>query len=156
MSIERPEFLEKLPDGVSRSAFGRLEAVAIENNARVKPGTTGFSIRARNCAVWPGREITVAWLYPSPGERGWMRTRDFSFGSGTGGHSYYQMPGQLRRFLEDWADSFSTLAYTDDVSSTGLNAWAVTHAAAVQHIDFLCQRLDRVLKELGELQPEAE
>ena len=148
------DFLERLPSHQARQSFERMRAVAVDNNAVVKPGVTGFSIRSRNCPIWPGREITVAWLYPSPGERGWMRTRDFTFGGGTGGHSYFLMPDQLRRFLEHWADSFSTLPYTDDVSSIGLNAWAVTHAAAAANIDLLCERLERVLRELSEIQPE--
>ena len=38
----------------------------------------GLSIRAK-CSAWP-RPITVAWLYSQPG-KGWMRTRDFSFGA---------------------------------------------------------------------------
>ena len=98
----------------------------------------GLSIRAK-CSAWP-RPITVAWLYSQPG-KGWMRTRDFSFGVAVDDHA---LPGELRAMLERWIHEVSADNYAEDVSSKGVKAWAVRHEAGVQHQDVLVERLRRV------------
>ena len=77
-----------------------------------------------------------------------MRTRDFSFGASV---LEYELPEQLRPVLERWAGEFSTDSFTEDVSSKGVKAWAVSHNAVVQHQDLLVERLRTVFSELASL-----
>ena len=144
------EFLERLPDRQTRAAIERLKAVAEENDGFIYLGDSGISIR-RYSPVWR-TPLSIAWVYP-PGERGWMRLRDFSFGAGAGSNGWFEtLPENLRQTLERWADSFSQGLGAMNVSSAGLNAWAISHQDAAANIDLLAQRLDRVLRELGELE----
>ena len=108
--------------------------------------TYGLSIRAK-CSAWK-QPISVAWLYSEPGRRGWMRTRDFSFGASA---FESELPDELRAILQRWAKKFSDDDFTEDVSSKGVNAWAVTHDDAVQHQDLLVERLSTTFSELSTL-----
>ncbi len=84
-----------------------------------------------------------------------MKTRDFSFGAGPGRKGYFEnVPAHLRRFLESWADSFSTHPDARDVSSKGVNAWAFTQEYAAANIDVLAERLEQVMRELAALPAE--
>ena len=151
----RQEFLERMPTPEARRAAERLMRVAEENGARVNPDKLGISIRCQ-CRAWTG-ELSVSWIYPWPGEKGWMRTRDFSFGAGNGETGFFErLPSHLREFLEDWAGRFSTDGFTREVSSKGVIAWSVSHEAAVAHIDLLAERLQNVLVDLQQLEEEAD
>ena len=124
----------------------RLLDAALQSGGEISYGDSyGLSIRAR-CSAWQ-QPISVAWLYSQPG-KGWMRTREFSFGASV---LDYQPPEELRAVLERWAGDFSKDNFTQDVSSKGVTAWAVKHNAAVQHQEVLGERLRTVFSELASL-----
>ena len=76
--LTRESFLDGFEDDAVRGVAERLLDAAVQSGADIWYGNTfGLSVRAR-CSAWP-RPISIAWLYTQPG-RGWMRTRDFSFG----------------------------------------------------------------------------
>ena len=130
----RQTFLERMPTPEAQRAAKRLMRVAEENGARVNPEKMEISIRCP-CRAWPN-ELSVSWIYPWPGERGWRKTADFSFGAGNGTAGFFEgPPDHLRECLENWADQFSTDGFTRDVSSKGVMAWSMSHEAAVAHID---------------------
>lgn len=150
--ITIPEFLERMPSPQARQAAGRLMDVARESGGFVERGAAGVSIRYPSSPAWP-HPISVAWLYP--GERGWMKTREFSFGCQTLWKGPESLPAEARQVLKGWADSFAKTPYACDVSSTGVSAWAVSHAAAVKHGDELAARLRGILEALQMLDTEA-
>lgn len=146
------EFLERMPDPQVRQVAGQLMEVTRQSGGFVERGVGGVSLRYPDCPAWP-HPISVAWLYP--GERGWMKTREFSFGRQTLGKGQENLPAEVRQVLKDWANSFAQTPYAWDVSSAGVAAWAVSHAAAVKHGDELAARLQGVMEALQMLDPEA-
>ena len=93
--LTRESFLDGFEDDAVRNVAGRLLDAAVQSDADIYYGASfGLSIRAK-CSAWP-RPITVAWLYSQPG-KGWMRTRDFSFGVAV---YDYVLPEELRAMLE--------------------------------------------------------
>ena len=144
--LTRESFLDGFEDEDVRGVADRLLDAAVQSGADIYYGTSfGLSIRAK-CSAWP-RPITVAWLYSQPG-KGWMRTRDFSFGVAV---YDYVLPEELRAMLERWVDEVSADSFAEDVSSKGVKAWAVRHEAGVQHHDVLAERLGRIISELASL-----
>ena len=144
--LTRESFIERFADDSVKGVAARLLDAAVAAGGDVSYGDSGLSVRAR-CSSWP-RPVSVAWLYSEP-DKGWMRTRDFSFGASVlneGG-----VPESLRAVLESWTSEFSRDRFTRDVSSKGVSAWAVTHDAAVQHQDILVERLHAVLSKLTPL-----
>ena len=147
------EFLSRMPTPQSRQAAQRLMDVAEGNCGFVYRGVTGVSIRYR-CSAWPA-SLSVAWIYPFPGEKGWMKTKDFTFGAGLGTRNFFEsLPAHLREVLETWASSALTGMNGSDVSSVGVNAWSITHEEAAANIDVLAERLANVLRELAALPAE--
>lgn len=149
----RRKFLDRMPTPSTGQAAQRLVKVAEENSGYVYWGAKGLSIRSyrSNFADWHHR-VTVAWIFP-PGWQ-WTCCKDFSFGAGPGKKGYFEgVPAYLREFLENWAQSFAGLPYVDEASGKGVIAYSVTHAAAVQHIDELAERLKDVLVKLQDLGP---
>ena len=148
-TLRRETFLEGFEIAGVRSAAARLLDVAEETGATFEWFPKGVSVRAR-CSRWQ-QPITVAWLYtPSLSGRGWMRTREFSFGVGI--LDYEPGPDQeLRDILQRWADSFRDDPFANDASSKGVNAWSVDYAAAAENIDSIAERLTTVLAELKAL-----
>lgn len=149
----KDKFFAGMPEPTTGQAARRLIKVAEENSGYVYWGARGLSIRSyrSNFADWQNR-VTVAWIF-LPGWQ-WMRCKDFSFGAGPGEKGYFEgVPAYLREFLEKWAQSFAGLPYVDDASSKGAIAYSITHAAAVQHIDELAERLKSVLVALQGLEP---
>ena len=145
--INLEEFFAQMPSPQIRDAAERLMQVAKENRAGTSPGSTGISIRS-NSPAW-NQPITVAWLYPIPEKKGWMNTKNFSFGEGSG--RLDSMPDNLRQILQAWVDGFQGLPYTTDVSSVGVQAYAITHQDAAANIDVLAERLGNVLRSLQQL-----
>ena len=142
--LTRESFLDGFEEEKVRDVAERLLDAAVQSGAEIYYGDSyGLSIRAR-CAVWHF-PISVAWLY-SRTARGWMRTRDFSFGVGV---FDYDLPEDLRTVLEKWAGDFSSDSFAADVSSKGVKAWSVSHDAAVQHQDLLVQRLCTIFSKLA-------
>lgn len=150
--ITIPEFLERMPGPQARQTAEQLLEVARESGGIVERGSVGVSIRYPSSPAWP-HPISVAWLYP--GEQGWMKTREFSFGRQTLWKGPESLPAEVRQVLKGWADSFARTPYAWDVSSTGVEAWAVSHAAAVKHREELAAQLRGVLEALQMLDPEA-
>lgn len=142
-------FLDDFADEESRTVAERLINAAVNSGASLEWGPSGVSVRAR-CAIWR-QPVTVAWFYaPSTTNYGWMKTRDFSFGTAILDYD----PGpedELRQILERWANQFSDDDFTVDASSKGVVAWSVDHDAATQHADLLAERLERVLSDLKSL-----
>ena len=147
--LRRETFLERFEVAEVRGAAARLLDVAEGTGATFEWFPRAVSIRVR-CSRWQ-QPFTVAWLYtPSMDGRGWMRTRDLSFGVAILDHE----PGpdeELRNILQGWAESFRDDPFTNEVSSKGVDAWSVDYAAAVQNIDLLAERLTTVLADLKAL-----
>ena len=144
--LTRESFLDGFEDGDVRGVAERLLDAAVQSGADIYYGARyGMSIRAK-CSAWP-RPITVTWLYSQPG-KGWMRTRDFSFGAAV---YDYEHPEEVRVMLEQWVEEVSADSFAENVSSKGVKAWAVRHEAAVQHRDVLEERLRRIISELASL-----
>ena len=145
LRLTRETFLAGFGDDAVRGVAERLLDAAMRLDADVWYGRTfGISVRANNPA-WP-RPITVAWLYSEPGKKGWMRTRDFSFGMALDGTD---LPETSRAVLERWVDEFSADNFTENVSSKSVKAWAVSHDVSVQQQDVMVERLRRILSELA-------
>ena len=144
--LTRESFLDGFEDDAVRGVAERLLDAAVRSGADIYYGARyGVSIRAR-CSAWP-RPITVTWLYSQLG-RGWMRTRDFSFGVA----AYdYVLPEELHAMLERWVHEVSADGFAENVSNKGVKVWAVRHAAGVQHQDVLVERLRRIISELASL-----
>ena len=144
--LTRESFLERFVDENVRAVAERLLDPALESGGSIDYGASyGLSIRAK-CRLWK-RPISVAWLYSREGT-GWMRTRDFSFGAGL---FDAEVPEEMRPILKRWIDEFSRDSFAEDVSSKGVEAWAVRHDAGVRHQDVLVERLRRIVSELASL-----
>ena len=144
--LTRESFLDGFEDDAVRGVAERLLDAAVQSGADIWYGNTfGLSIRAR-CSAWP-RPTSIAWLYSQPG-RGWMRTRDFSFGVAAYDHV---LPGELQAMLERWVDEVSADDFAENVASKGVKAWSVRHETSIQHQDVLVERLRRIISELASL-----
>ena len=137
---------EQFPTAEARNAGIKLLDTAIDAGALLGWGSHGVSVRAR-CSMW-SQLVTVAWLYPTE-DRGWMRTRSFSFGDSF--FEYEGVPDELRSLLEEWADQFADDDFTEDVSSKGVRAYAVRHAAAAENVELLTERLQSILSRISAL-----
>ena len=143
--LTRESFLDGFENEDVRGVAERLLEAATQLGAYIYYGAFGLSIRAK-CSAWP-RPISIAWLYSLPG-KGWMRTRDFSFGVAVDDHA---LPEELRAMLERWVGEISSDGFAENVSSKGVKAWAVRHEVGVQHQDVLVERLRRIISELASL-----
>ena len=143
--LSRESFLERFANEGVRCVADRLMEAGEESGGYVYYGTGGVSIRV-NCSL-RRQHVSVAWLYPQP-SIGWMRTRDFSFGAAIFEDN---PPEELRTILEPWIDQFASDGFTENVSSRGTKAWAVSHEDAVQHQDLLVERLRGIVSELAAL-----
>ena len=141
----RDSFLEGFANDDVRGVAERLLDVAQQSNGEIFYGSQGVSIRAR-CPAWR-QPISVAWLYPQP-DRGWMRTRDFSFGAAVFEDA---LPEVLRTRLERWVGEFASDDFAEDASSKGVKAWLIRHDGAVRHQNLLVDRLRTILLDLASL-----
>ena len=153
MTTTQDEFLDGFQVTRERNASDRLLKSAKDAGASFEWGSLGVSIRVKSSMrIEP---VTVAWLYPPNIERGWMRTRDFSFGAGNGdgsGHIFgMDIPVELSNLLERWCDQFEGDSFTRDASSVGVLAYCVDPGEAVQHLDLLEARLRQVIVDLKAL-----
>ena len=149
-TLTRESFLGQFTSTESRNAAARLLDIAKKTGAVFEWGTRGgVSVRVR-CSSWK-EPITVAWLYsPSMEDRGWMKTRHFSFGVAI--LDYDPPPDEeLRVILQQWADDFRDDSFTADASCKGVVAWSVDYDAAIRNIDLLTCRLAGVLSKLKSL-----
>ncbi len=145
--LSRESFLDGFADEGVRGVAERLLDAAAESGGEISyGGSFGLSVRVR-CSLWP-QPVSVAWLYSEPG-KGWMRTRDFSFGTSV--LAVEDLPDELRAVLESWTGRFAADAFVKDASSKGVKAWAVRHETALRHQDDLVERLRGVIGALREL-----
>ena len=146
--LTRESFLDGFPDEEIKGVGARLLQATEESGGEVSyQSTFGVSLRVK-CSLWQ-QPVSVAWLYSQPGRRGWMRTRDFSFGAGI--LDEQGIPEDLRAVLESWTGKFATDTYAEDASSKGVKAYAIKHEAAIQHQDDLVERLSTVVRKLAAL-----
>ena len=147
--LTREAFLDDFTDEEERHTAQRLLDVAQNSGASFEWGPSGVSVRMR-CSLWQ-QPVTVAWFYPpSTTHKGWMKTRDFSFGAAI--LDYDPAPDEkLSTVLERWANLFGDDSFTTDASSKGVAAWSINYHDAVQHLDLLSKRLTNILTELESL-----
>lgn len=144
--ITRDSFLEGFASEEVGGVADRLLGLVRKPNSYVHYGTSGVSIRA-TCSAWK-RHISLAWLWPQPNTVMWQSTRDFSFGAAILDE---ELPEKLRTVLEGWVNQFSADSFTEDVSSKGVKAWAVSHETAVDQQELLVNRLSNILSKLASL-----
>ena len=138
--LTRDSFLDGFADEDVRGVAERLLAAAEESGGKTELGSYSLTVRVK-CSLRP-QPVSVAWLYSEAG-KGWMSTRDFSFGCAVLDEE--DLPDELRGVLEWWTGCFATDAFAEDVSSKGVQASAVTHENAVRHQDDLVERLRGVI-----------
>ena len=147
--LNRETFLAEFADDEMRNATAQLIDKAQQSGAVFEWFPRSVSVRGLS-SRWQ-QPITIAWLYiPSTAGKGWMRTRDFTFGVAV----LENEPApeeELRVVLQRWADSFRDYDFTQDASSKGISAWSVDYDSAAQNIDLLTDRLSAILEELKEL-----
>ena len=140
----RESFLDAFADERVAGVANALLDVAQKNGAKIEYGRTGPTIRVRCEGI--RQPITVAWLYPRKDIR-WMRTREFTFGT-----ALYELrtpPRQALTCRRGTCTSSATAAFTRDVSSKGVQAWAIGHEAAVDHREALTDLLQRIITGLA-------
>ena len=142
----RERFLDDFGIEMQQQAAARLLDAARDAGATFEWGPSGVSVRAQ-CPRWP-QPITVAWLYPpSTSEKGWMRTRAFTFGTAILDSDPDE---RLRAILQRWVAQFEGAPFAD-ASSKGVQARLIDHAEAVGHIDRLTALLTDVISEIRSL-----
>ena len=153
-SINRQSFFDSFADEYVRNAAVQILEVARKHRASFNWGPSRVSIRAR-CPAW-STYLSVAWL-SKPGRNAWAGQEGFFFGAGNFSADFFEiLPRHIGTALDQWVGEFSNDDFANYVSVTGIKSYVIPHQAAAENIELVCQRLDRVLKELGELQPEAE
>ena len=134
----------------ARAVFCCLRAEVSRTGSRYNPPPVGSPYPPASSPLtgaWMSVTVSVAWLYSREGT-GWMRARDFSFEAGL---FVAKFPEEMRSILKRWIAAFSEDGFAEDVSCTGVEAWAVRHDAGVQQQDALVERLRRILSELTSL-----
>jgi len=138
--LTRQSFLEGFPDQGVRAVAEAFLDVAQDTGARIDFGDSfGLSIRVPCEGI--RQPLSVAWLY-SRTDAGWMRTRDFTFGAALYDH---ELPEQARLHVKEYLEELRAAAFTRDVSSKGVQAWATGHEAAVEHQETLTDLLRRII-----------
>ncbi len=147
--LTREDFLVQMPNQPVKESALRLMAVTEQEGGIVQMGDTGVSLRFKV----PGRRnpVSLAWIYPIPNRVFWAPTRDFTFGMGL--WNLDDEPPRLVEILEEWISDFCEDSFSVDLSDKNLSGWAISHEDAANNIDLLCQRLQRVLRELRHLEP---
>ena len=139
----RESFLDAFADERVAGVANALLDVAQKNGAKIEYGRTGPTIRVRCEGI--RQPITVAWLYPRKDIR-WMRTREFTFGTAL---YDYELPPDKLSHVEGYLHELREAAFTRDVSSKGVQAWAIGHEAAVDHREALTDLLQRTITGLA-------
>jgi hypothetical protein len=86
-----------------------------------------------------------------------MRATGFVFGAGTGHKEFFDsLPDNLRRTLEEWANQFADDPDANKVNHHSFMAYDIPHEAAADNIEVLAERLNRVLEDLQNLEPEGD
>lgn len=140
------------PDRDVKLAIARLTNLALRNGAQIVKRSGSIVVQKR-CSIWP-RPLSLVWMF-GPEVTGWSNSQEVVIQAGNGRADFFEnLPPRLRQTLEAWVEQFSSDTFTTPAETTGWKACWMTHQAAAANIDLLCERLDRVLRELAELQPE--
>ena len=150
-NLDRLSFLAAFPDSAARDAAESLLAVAESKDAILQWGSTVVTIRVHTNGWESLQPVTVAWIDPRPGHRGWNGVRDFTFGSAM--PQYQDVPTSIAMGMRlyEWSDEFGEDAFTQPVESDHMNAWWMSHSDAVDNIETLKQRLATVLDDLANM-----
>ena len=142
----RELFLDDFSSEIQRKAAAQLLDTARDAGATFEWGPSGVSIRVQ-CPRWP-QPITVAWLYPpSTSEKGWMRTRAFTFGTAILDSDPDE---RLRAILQRWVAQFEGAPFAD-ASSKGVQARSIDHGKAAGQVGRLTALLAEVISEIRSL-----
>lgn len=80
---------------------------------------------------------------------------DFWFGvEPTDGERWESLTHDVHQLLDYWLGQFENENFATDWPGRRSKGWRITPEAAAENIDLLCERLDRVLRELAELEAE--
>ena len=144
--------IESFDDPEIQEATRKLFEVARKHGAGYRWTNRSATISLR-CKAWSS-PVSVAWLY-EPGAKGWENNEGFHFGAGNFSQGFFEsLPENLLLLLQSWISRFDDDAFGISAKVTGISTRAISHQDAAANIDLLCQRLDRVLRELAELEPE--
>ena len=129
-----------------RNALGRMFEVSHKYEAQI----TRTQYVLRIFALCRARKTRyVLGMLPREGHA------DFWFGVETAdGQKWENLAPDIKQLLEEWLGQFEADDFATSWSGRQSRGWRVTPEAAAANIDILCERLDRVLRELSELQPE--
>ncbi len=146
-NVTRQSFLDRFNDPSTRGAAGRLlDVVDAVSGVGLNPGRNRVTIRAR-CPLWKSR-ISVAWLYPISGENQNRMARDFAFGL----QPNDDHPPELKELLDEWVNQFADDDFSHSHETSGVRAYYVKHEDVAANIDVLCERLEKVLTDLRDLE----
>ena len=152
--IRAQTFIDSFPDLEVRQAVKRLFDVSRSRGAKLRWTNRSATIHLR-CKAWR-QPVAVAWIY-EPGAGGWDSKEGFHFGAGNFSPGFFEsLPANLGSLLDNWLERLDRDGIGVRTEVTGIRTRAISHQAAADNIDLICDRLDRVLKELSELQPAAE
>ena len=138
------QFFDRIADTGVRQAALRLLDTAAKAGAKCGWGASQVSIRGSSSLY--KNPISVAWLYPIPGPNSWLR--DFAFGV----EYRDDHPTSLRDLLEQWANQFAKDDFSHKHQAPDALAHYVKHEDVAANIDVLCDRLEKVLTDLRELE----
>lgn len=144
--MTRERFLGDFSIEIQQKTAAQLLDVARDAGATFEWGPSGVSVRVP-CPLRT-QPVTVAWLYsPSTSEKGWMKTRAFTFGTAILDSDPDE---RLRAVLQRWVGQFEGDPFAD-ASSKGVQARSIDHAEAVGQVDRLTALLTDVISEIRSL-----
>ena len=145
--MTRQDFLDKFDDTSTREAASRLlEVVDGVSGAGLSWGRDRVTIRARS----PLRRarVSVAWLYATTGQDTSLLFRDFTFGRPVSDDH----PVPINARLEAWVKEFADDHFSHKHGTTDAEAYYVKLEDVAANIDVLCERLEKVLTDLRNLE----
>ena len=148
--LTQEEFLGQILKEDARGAPQRLLEVTERVGGIVQGGDISISLRCKS-PVWR-LPLSIAWLYPVS-----ERLSSYTSGSSLFGMTRWDLndqPPQLVNILERWVSSFEGDPLFTMGSFRDYSQFAISHQNAAANIDLLCERLERVLREISDLQPE--
>ncbi len=148
--LTKEEFLAQLPDEEASEAAQRLLNVAERAGGITQYGDNSVSLRCKSPA-WR-LPLSVAWLYPVSDRLSFYSSGSFIFGITR--WDLDDQPPQLVNVLQSWVASFAGDPLFIEGNYKDYSQFAISHLDAAANIDLLCKRLERVIHELSELEPE--
>ena len=149
-NLDEQSLVDSLEIEKVEAAARRLLDVAKRHGANFSWNPESVTIRYR-CAGWKD-PVRVASIH-LPEAVGWHGGSGFVFGSGNGDQGFWdRISPELRCGLEKWPPLFSEDEFAKELTAANHRGYSISHQAAAENIDRLCQRLDTVLRQLSELQ----